>query len=184
MLWTILFYLLIALFVILMAAAWVSNLFGIPGNWIMLAMTIGWYFITSVESIFHISWPLLIVFALLSAIGELLEFLASVLGTKKMGGGKKAAICSIVGSIVGSILGAFIGLPIPIPIVGVIVGSFFFACAGALVGATIGERWQGSDMDKSLKVGGAAFAGRFVGTMGKISMGSVLLVTAVASLFL
>ena len=89
-----------------------------------------------------------------------------------------------MGSIVGSILGAFIGLPIPIPIVGVIVGSFFFACAGALVGATIGERWQGSDMDKSLKVGGAAFAGRFVGTMGKISMGSVLLVTAVASLFL
>lgn len=180
---TILFYLLIIFFVVLMAAAWLSNLFGLPGNWIMLVLAIGWHFLIGTESAAHIGWQLLIVFTLLSAIGELLEFLASVLGTKKVGGGKKAAVCSIIGSIIGSFAGAFFGIPIPIPLVGMIIGSVLFACVGALVGATIGERWQGSKMDQSLKVGGAAFAGRFVGTMGKISMGSAMLVITIICLF-
>lgn len=168
-----------------MAAAWVSNLFGMPGNWLMLAFSIGWYFLLDTESAtpHDIGWQFLIVFAIVSGLGELLEFLASVLGTKKMGGGKKAAVCSVIGSIIGSIVGAVFGIPIPIPIVGMVIGSVLFACIGALVGATIGEKWQGSKMEHSLKVGGAAFAGRFVGTMGKISMGSVILVTAIICLF-
>lgn len=166
-----------------MAAAWLSNLLGLPGNWFMLGLAIGWFFLVGADSVAHIGWQLLVVFALLSGLGELLEFLASVLGTKKVGGGKKAAICSVIGSIVGSLVGAFFGIPIPIPIVGMVIGSVLFACIGALVGATIGERWQGSKMDQSLKVGGAAFAGRFVGTMGKISMGSVILAIAVICLF-
>ena len=53
-----------------------------------------------------------------------------------------------------------------------------------MVGAAIGEKWHGSKLDKSLKVGGAAFVGRLFGTLGKAAMGSVILVISLASLFL
>ncbi len=80
-------------------------------------------------------------------------------------------------------MGAVVGIPIPIPIVGLVIGSVLFACVGALVGAAIGEKWHGSKLDHSLKVGGAAFAGRLVGTLGKIAMGSAILVLAIVGLF-
>ena len=183
MFYTILFYILVVVFVLSLTAAWFSNLFGLPGNWIMLVLSIIWFLLTDPVTHWHIGWPLLILFAVLAGIGELIEFGASVLGTRQVGGSRPAAICSIVGSVLGGITGSIIGLPIAIPLVGMIVGSVLFACVGAMIGATLGEKWQGSKLDKSVKVGGAAFAGRFVGTVGKISLGSAILVVSVLALF-
>ena len=83
--------------------------------------------------------------------------------------------------MIGSIAGAFVG--IPIAIIGPIIGSLLFACLGALIGALIGEKMHGSDLNKSLKVGSAAFAGRLFGSLGKIAVGSVILVITLTSLF-
>lgn len=174
-----LFYLWVTLFVLAMIACWAANLFGVPGNWFMIVLCAIWFWFTDPQTAAHIGWQWLLVFVFLAAIGELLEFAASVLGTKKMGGSRKAAICSVVGSVIGGFIGAVFGIPVPIPIVGMVIGSVLFACIGALVGATIGERWQGSKLDQSLKVGGAAFAGRLVGTLGKMAMGSAILVLTI-----
>ncbi len=184
MIYTILFYILLLLFILALLVSWLSNLFGLPGNWFIVALTAVWFFFTSAATHWHIELGLVVLFAVLAGIGELIEFGASVLGTKHVGGSRRAATCSIIGSIVGGIAGGFIGIPIPIPLVGIVIGSVFFACLGALIGATIGEKWQGSEMDKSLKVGGAAAAGRFVGTMGKIAMGSAIAAVVLLSLFI
>lgn len=173
-------YLWIVLFILLLIVLWLSSLFGMPGNWLMIAVALIWTWLVG-ESFAEIGWlPLLVVVAL-AALGELLEFGASVLGTKKVGGGRRAATLSVVGSVVGGIVGIFIALPVPI--IGWIFGSLLFACVGALIGATLGEKWQGSDMNASLKVGGAAFAGRLVGTVSKIVIGAMILVIVVFNLF-
>ncbi|MEM9409655.1 MAG: DUF456 domain-containing protein [Planctomycetota bacterium] len=174
MVYTILFYLLIALFVIAIIFCWLTNLFGLPGNWFNVAICTIWFLLIDSESHWHIGFWWIVLFVALAGIGELIEFGASVLGTKKVGGSRRAAVCSVIGSVVGGIGGGFIGLPFPIPGVGMIVGSVLFACVGAMVGGMVGEKWEGSEFDKSLKVGGAAAAGRFVGTMSKIAMGSAI----------
>ncbi len=183
MFWATLFYILVFLFVVALAICWLSNLFGLPGNWLIVLLVAGWGFFTDAESAWNIGWWPIVGIVALAGIGELIEFFASVFGTRKFGGSKRAATCSVIGSIVGGLMGGIIGLPIPIPLVGMIIGSVLFACAGAWIGATIGEKWEGSEMDKSLKVGGAAAAGRFVGTMGKIAIGSAMLVASIFSLF-
>ncbi|MCP4080147.1 MAG: DUF456 domain-containing protein [Planctomycetaceae bacterium] len=177
-----LFYLLAFLLIFTLLLAWVSNFFGLPGNWMMLALAGIWFWFTDPENTLHIGPAILVAILLLAALGELFEFLASVLGTRKVGGERKAAVGGVIGSLVGSLVGAFIG--IPIPVIGIIIGSLFFACLGALAGALIGEKLHGSDLNKSLKVGGAAFAGRLFGSLGKIALGSVILVVTITSMFI
>jgi hypothetical protein len=179
-----LFYLLLALFVVALMAAWFANLFGLPGNWIIVLLVAVWYWFVDPLSKSHIGLPGVILFIGLAATGELIEFAASVFGTRKVGGSRRAATWSVIGSIAGGIVGALVGLPIAIPIVGAIVGSILLACLGAMIGATMGEKSQGSKIDKSLKVGGAAAAGRFIGTVGKFAMGSIIVVATIVSLFI
>ena len=173
-------YLWITLFILLLVVLWLTNLLGLPGNWLMIVAAACWTWLVG-ESFSEIGWLAILAIVFLAVLGELLEFGASVLGTKQVGGSRRAAVLSVVGSIVGGIVGVFVGLPIPI--IGWIVGSLLFACLGALVGAALGEKWQGSDVNASLKVGGAAFVGRLVGTVGKIAFGAVILVIVVLSLF-
>ena len=173
-------YLWIVLFILLLIVLWLTSLFGLPGNWMMIGAAAIWTWLVG-ESFAEIGWISILLVIVLAALGELLEFGASVLGTRHVGGGRRAATLSVIGSIVGGIVGIFIGLPIPI--VGWIIGSLIFACVGALIGAIIGEKWQGSNFNTSLKVGGAAFAGRFVGTVSKIVIGAVILVIVVLNLF-
>lgn len=183
MIFPILFYCLVVLFVLTLIGCWISNLIGLPGNWMMLVACAIWFWIIDPDSIWHIDWQLLIVFAVLASIGELIEFAASVLGTHRAGGSRRAAVWSVVGSVVGGIMGGLFGLPIAIPLVGMVIGSLLFASLGAMVGAMLGESSEGSEFNKNMKVGGAAFAGRFVGTVAKIALGSAILVISIFALF-
>lgn len=176
-----LFYLFAVLFALALMTAWATNFFGLPGNWVMLILAAIWFWFSDPTSPTHLGWPVLVGNLILASLGELFEFLASVVGTRKVGGEKKAAWGGVAGSLVGSIVGAFVG--IPVPVVGPVIGSLLFACLGALVGALIGERLHGSNLNKSIKVGGAAFAGRLFGSLGKIAVGSVILVITLASIF-
>lgn len=180
----ILFYVLAVLFVAAMMVSWISNLFGLPGNWFMVALAGVWYFFTDAASVHHLGLVVIIVLVVLAGIGELVEFAASVFGTKKVGGSRRAAMGSLAGSFLGAIAGGFVGIPLLNPLVGMVVGTVLFACLGALVGATLGEKSDGSEMSKSLKVGGAAAAGRFVGTMGKAAFGAAMLALVILNLFI
>lgn len=175
-------YVWIALFILVVLAFWVTNLFGMPGNWFIILTVIVWIWLGPQRAPFDVGWYHVLVLVILAAIGELLEFGASVAGTNRMGGSKVGATASLVGSILGGIAGAVFGLPIPI--IGWIIGSVLFACLGAMIGATLGERWMGKPMKSSLKIGGAAFVGRMLGTVGKITLGSVMAIVAILGLFL
>ena len=175
-------YVWLTLFIVAVILFWALNLLGLPGNWLIVAVAILWALIGPAGYQFH--WAIPAALGLLAIVGELIEFLTSVLGTKKLGGSTRGATLSVIGSIIGGIAGAVFGIPFPIPLIGMLIGSVLFAGVGAWVGATLGEKWEGKSMEESLKIGGAAFVGRLLGTAGKLMVGSTMVVLAIAAPFI
>ena len=175
-------YLWILLFALLLVSFWAINFFGLPGNWLIVLAAVAWMFLGPEE--YRFGWIVPVSLVALGLVGEALEFLASVLGTRQLGGSNRGATCSVIGSIAGGIAGIFFGIPIPIPIVGSLVGAILFAGIGAWIGATIGEQWEGKSVKESIQIGGAAFLGRIMGTIGKVVVGLGMVVFTLLSLFL
>jgi uncharacterized protein YqgC (DUF456 family) len=175
-------YVWLTLFIMLVIGFWMLNLIGLPGNWMIVAISLIWMLFGPAN--YRFSWIVVLILVLLALVGEAIEFGASVLGTRKLGGSGRGATLSVVGSMIGGIIGAIFGIPVPIPLVGILVGSLLFAAAGAWIGATIGEKWVGKPMKESVQIGGAAFVGRLMGTLGKLVVGSSMVALAIAAPFL
>lgn len=162
---------------------WGANIFGLPGNWLVVAMALGgWYFV-SADRALHVSLPLLCIMLFIAVLGELLEFAAGALGASRVGGSKRGTLLAIVGSMVGAVVGLFVGNVIPIPIVGPVIASLLLGASGAFGGAVLGERWLGKDWDSSIQVGNAAFWGRLLGTVGKVVCGTIVCAAFVLSIW-
>lgn len=95
----------------------------------------------------------------LGLLAELIEFLASAVGSKRAGGTRAGGWMSVLGGLIGAI----VGTPI-FPLLGTILG----AIVGAGVGAFIGERGiaRRSWRDSAVSAGGAA-TGRAVALVAK-----------------
>ena len=174
-------YVWLTLFIVLVLMFWGLNLVGLPGNWLIVAIAVLWMFVGPAQYQFH--WGVSAALTFLAILGELIEFLTSVLGAKKLGGSNRGATLSVVGSIVGGMLGGVFGIPFPIPLVGIVIGSILFAGIGAWIGTILGERWVGKPMRESVKIGAVSFLGRLLGTAGKLVVGSTMVVLAVAAPF-
>jgi uncharacterized protein YqgC (DUF456 family) len=166
--------------VIVLLAGWVLNVFGLPGNWTSLAaVALYAYLIPSGHRVW-VSWWIVGAVLVLAILGEVVETFASAAGAAKVGGSRRGAVLAIIGSFIGGIVGVFVG--IPVPVVGSLLGVILFASAGALGGAMLGEYWKGRDWDTTWQVGQAAFWGRMLGTVGKIVLGSVIVVLVLFAL--
>ena len=162
----------LSLVLILVLVGMAMTAITLPGIWTMAAGAtllalgfpeyIGWW---TVGSLFGIA-----------ALSELVDFLASALGVKRMGGSKSGAVGSVIGTLVGAIGGTFV---IPIPIAGSIVGGV----VGAGLGAFLAERSVAQrTMKDSLRSGSGAAAGRLVSMVIKLMLAgtaSAVLVTMV-----
>jgi uncharacterized protein YqgC (DUF456 family) len=146
-------------------------LFSLPGNWLMIIITI--LFALWQKNIFSVYT--IIAAIILALIGEVLEFLAGAGGAKAAGGGKRAMAAAIIGAIVGALAGTVL---IPIPIFGTLIGS----ALGAAIAVLIAERKAGKEMKQSLKIASGAGLGRFVGLGAKIATGIIIwLIFAIAA---
>lgn len=174
-------WLLLILFLITIVAMWCLNLIGLPGNWLIIGTCLLWLWLGPLQ--FHFSWWLIAPLTALAVVGEIVEFAASVVGTRKYGGSKTGATCSLIGAMVGGLAGAIVGLPIPIPLVGSVIGSILFASGGAWGGAVLGEYWNGRPWEEAVPIGNAAFVGRFLGTVGKFTLGAAMVGLAILGPF-
>jgi len=174
-------WLLLVVFLVTIVAVWCLNLIGMPGNWLIVLTCLLWLWVGPRQFLF--SWWLLAPLIGLAIAGELVEFAASVLGTRKYGGSKTGATLSLVGAMVGGLAGAIVGLPVPIPLVGSVIGSILFASGGAWGGAVLGEHWSGRPLDEAVPIGNAAFVGRFLGTVGKFTLGAAMVGLAILGPF-
>ncbi len=151
------------------------TLVGLPGTWAIVVTGALLAWLAPVFAFINVSWGYVAALVGLAMLGELIEFVASAAGVGKLGGSRRAAVLAIVGSLVGAIFGmtAFAAI-IPIPVVGSLIGSVLMGGLGAAVGAFIGERMIGKDLDGSIKVGFAAFLGRIFGTVGKTLCATIM----------
>ena len=69
-----------------------------------------------------------------------------------------------------------LGIPIPIPVVGSLVGALLFAGCGAMLGAYLGERWDGKQNRDAWRIGFTSFWARLVGSFVKLLVGLLMIV--------
>ena len=105
----------------------------------------------------HISGWTIGVLAVLTVIAMALDFIAGLLGAKRVGASKLA----LVGAAIGTIAGLFFGL------VGLIIGPF--------AGAVLGELAHGREAAKSMKVGLGTWLGMAFGAIAKVTLAVVML---------
>jgi uncharacterized protein YqgC (DUF456 family) len=171
----------VVLYILLLLAGGILNLFGLAGNWVMLGASVLHLLVADSESRIGYGFGVPLTLLILALLGELLEFLAGLLGAGKAGGSRRAMVLSMLGGIVGSLFGFSIG-NFFFPVIGGIVGIFVVAGLGALGGAVLGETWKGRGLEESMRVGRGAFTGRILGTLAKTFIGSLMLMGALLAL--
>ncbi|MGB0595655.1 MAG: DUF456 family protein [Rubripirellula sp.] len=155
---------------------WGLNLIALPGNWLAVLMLALYAWLGPEEGRAAISVTPVIAAAICAVAAEILEFAAGALGAKRAGGSRRGTVMAVVGSMIGAVLGAIIGLPIPI--IGSVLAAILFAGMGATAGAMYGEWTDGRSWKESWAVGHAAFWGRTFGTLGKVSVGAIIVLIA------
>jgi uncharacterized protein YqgC (DUF456 family) len=150
--WTVLWWLLAGLLIVAgLAGTVVPALPGVPlvlaglilGAWIGEFKTVGWLTLG--------------IFALLTAIAQILDFLASAFGAQYAGAGARA----FWGATIGALVGIFFGIP------GLILGPF--------VGAMLGEISAGSGFRQSGRAGLGAWLGMMFATAIKLAIAFLMI---------
>jgi uncharacterized protein YqgC (DUF456 family) len=145
--WNILWWLLATLLVLAgLAGTILPALPGVPlvfaglllGGWLTDFTTMGWATVA--------------IFALLTVVAQIVDFLASAYGARYAGAGVRA----FWGATIGAVVGIFFGLP------GIILGPF--------LGAVIGELSGGNSWRASGKAGIGAWLGLVFATAFKLSV--------------
>ncbi|MHB8902019.1 MAG: DUF456 family protein [Thermoguttaceae bacterium] len=173
-------FLLAVLLAMIVAVSWVATLLGMPGNWLMVAVAAGYVLVAPSGSSAAMGWTTVAVLLVLALVGELFEFLAGAAGAVKAGASRRGVAFALAGSIAGGILGLFVGLPVPV--IGSLLAAILFGGAGAFAGAVLGERRTGRSLDKSFKIGEAAFWGRLLGTLSKSVIGAIMVAVVLIAL--
>ncbi len=148
--------LIITLTVLLLITGLIGSIVpGIPGPVLVLAGALVYAVYTDFAAV---SWRLLLFFAGLTLLSQLLDYTASVIGAKKFG----ASRWGIAGSFAGALAGVVIaGIP------GLIIGPF--------VGAVLCELVRGSTLHASMRTGFGTFVGFLGGALGKLIIALIMI---------
>ncbi len=126
----------------------------------------GMWLAASVDDYTLIGTGALILLGVLAGIAVLLDFLAGILGARRVAATGRA----IWGATIGTFVGIFFGLP------GLLLGPF--------IGALVGEVSAGATLRRSTEVGVATWVGILFGTVAKIGLSFTMLGVFVAALLL
>ncbi|MEM8912173.1 MAG: DUF456 domain-containing protein [Planctomycetota bacterium] len=168
--------------VLLCAMAWLLNLLTLPGNWIAVAFIGIYVWLGPQDGAISISTATVGWAFAVALLGELLEFAAGAVGTKRAGASRRATLMAIVGSMVGAIAGGIVG--IPIPVVGPMLAALLFGGFGATLGAIFAEWQDGRPWRENWRIGRAAFWGRTAGTVGKMIAGLTIVLMSIFGVLL
>ncbi|MEO7433263.1 MAG: DUF456 domain-containing protein [Dokdonella sp.] len=100
----------------------------------------------------HVGTITLTILGVLTVIALVIDFVAGVMGAKRVGASRHA----VIGAAIGTLVGIFLGIP------GLLLGPF--------VGALLGELVAGGTLRKAADVGVGAWVGFLVGTVAKLGI--------------
>jgi uncharacterized protein YqgC (DUF456 family) len=112
----------------------------------------------------RISVATVVVLAVLTVLGIIIDYVAAALSAKRMGASKQG----IIGATIGTLAGIFTGL----------WGLLFMPLAGAAIGEFIAHK----DMFRAGKVGAATWVGLLVGTAIKLAIAFTMVGVFIAAL--
>ena len=121
-----------------------------------LFLVLGVVLIAWAEGFERIGWPTIVIAAVLAALMTIVDWVASLLGAKKMG----ASAWGLVGAGLGLVLGMFFGLP------GILLGP--------PVGAFALEFAKDPAFKRAARAGTGVALGFLLGTAGKLALAAVL----------
>lgn len=170
------------LLVVLCIVAWATNLIALPGNWFSVALLAIYAWLGPQESRASIGYVAVVIAFLCALLGEGIEFIAGAMGAQRAGASRKSTFYAVIGSMVGAIAGAVIG--VPVPVIGSVLAAILFGGVGAAAGAMYGEWTDGRSWKENWSIGHAAFWGRTLGVVGKVSVGLVIVVIAIVGVLL
>lgn len=133
----------------------------LPGTALVLA---GIALAAWIDDFTRIGGLTLSIVAVLGALAWVLDYVAGLLGAKKVGASKEA----LIGAALGTVVGLFMGL----------VGVLFMP----LVGAAVGEYMARRDHGQALKVGTATWIGMMVGMIAKVVLAFMMVGIATVAL--
>ncbi len=174
-------YLYATLLLLANTVAWLTNVFMLPGNWVLVGFAALYALVLPEEAQPRVSWSVVGIALALAVVGELVEFFAGAAGAAKQGGSRRGVVLAIVGAFVGSVLGAVFALPIPL--IGPVIGALGGGAAGAFAGAWIGEAGTDRTHGERLAISKGALFGRLWGTAGKLIIGVIMLVLVTVDSF-
>jgi uncharacterized protein YqgC (DUF456 family) len=133
----------------------------LPGTALVLA---GIALAAWIDDFTRIGGLTLSIVAVLAALAWVLDYVAGLLGAKKVGASKEA----LIGAALGTVVGLFMGL----------VGVLFMP----LVGAAVGEYMARRDHGQALKVGTATWIGMMLGMIAKVVLAFIMVGIATVAL--
>lgn len=126
----------------------------------------GIWLAAAVDGYRHLGWWWLLIIGVLGTIGVVVDFVAGMLGAKRVGASTRA----LWGATLGTLVGMFFGIP------GLLFGPF--------LGALGGELASGTSVLRSAHVGIGTWVGLLVGTLVKLVISFVMIgLFGVAMLF-
>lgn len=157
--------LLASAFLLLLCFVLLLNIFGLPANWFILALVALWQFFHPAAG--NMGWLFWIGMLALAIAGEVLETALQLLKARKYGSTSSGTLGGMIGAIAGAIVLApfFFGL-----------GAFLGALGGAWLGCFVMEQFKGRSPSEAYQAAWGTMVGRFLGTVGKIGIGAVLIV--------
>ncbi len=135
----------------------------IPG---IPAMFVGFLIAAWLDNFQEIGWITLTILALITLLSQVIDFLTTSMGAKKMGASRLA----ITGTLIGTFAGIFFG------ITGIIFGPFI----GAITGEFISRR----DLLKAGKVGFGTWLGIVIGIAVRLGLAFTMLGIFITSFFI
>ena len=121
-----------------------------------LFLVLGVVLIAWAEGFERIGWPTIVIAAVLAALMTIVDWVASLLGAKRMG----ASAWGLVGAGLGLVVGMFFGLP------GILLGP--------PVGAFALEFAKDPQFKRAARAGAGVALGFLLGTAGKLALAAVL----------
>ncbi len=153
------------LYIIVLLGGLIIVPLGFPGTWLMVIASFVFSLLGDFQSGRSDFWVLFLV-VLMAVIGEVIEYMVGIMGSKKFQVTGGAIVCSIIGGLIG----AFIGIPV------VVIGSLLGLLVGTFLGAWLYEIILNRDIKKSFQMALAVFFSRVMALFVKTTIAFAMVV--------
>lgn len=143
-------------FILILIGEVVMTIMGLPGNVLIVLTGLAYGYYNHFE---EMDFAILVIVCSIFILGEIIEFMAGLLGAKKEKASKRAMLAPFIGTIIGGIWGTAI-----LPIIGSLIGALL----GAFISTALAEYSKTKDITQAKRVAKSVVKGQILGILFKV----------------